>query len=58
LFDVIVGAADFPEGFRVAVELRGFAMGQGRQPLSASQRGKQENYRKALKNVLAEFGPL
>src|SRR5262252_6419244 len=37
LFDAMLYSADFPEGFRAAVELRGFAMGRGRQPLSSSQ---------------------
>jgi dihydrodipicolinate synthase/N-acetylneuraminate lyase len=34
LFDPALYSADFPEGFRVAVQLRGFQMGTGRQPLS------------------------
>jgi 4-hydroxy-tetrahydrodipicolinate synthase len=29
--------AEFPEGFRAAVKLRGFSMGRGRQPLSEKQ---------------------
>jgi 4-hydroxy-tetrahydrodipicolinate synthase len=38
LFDTMIYSAEFPEGFRAAVELRGFRMGTGRQPLSAEQR--------------------
>src|SRR5687767_8847476 len=34
LFDAMLLSADFPEGFRAAVELRGFNFGRGRQPLS------------------------
>src|SRR5688572_2906342 len=34
LFDAMLYSADFPEGFRAAVELRGFDFGAGRQPLS------------------------
>src|SRR3954463_1327185 len=32
LFDTMIYSAEFPEGFRAAVELRGFRMGTGRQP--------------------------
>ena len=38
LFDTMIYSAEFPEGFRAAVTLRGFSMGHGRQPLSAEQR--------------------
>ena len=38
LFDAMLFSADFPEGFRAAVELRGFNMGRSRQPLSDAQR--------------------
>src|SRR6185437_12700822 len=37
LFDAMILSADFPEGFRAAVDLRGFNFGKGRQPLSESQ---------------------
>ena len=37
LFDTMIYSAEFPEGFRAAVELRGFRMGRGRQPLSEEQ---------------------
>ncbi len=40
LFDAAVYSANFPEGVRVAVELRGFRMGTGRQPLSEQHRDK------------------
>src|SRR5262245_24572873 len=48
LFDTMLFSADFPEGFRAAVELRGFEMGKGRQPLSE----KQTLDRAKLKNTL------
>src|SRR5664279_4494361 len=32
LFDAMLYSADFPEGFRAAVEVRGFRAGRGRQP--------------------------
>src|SRR2546423_4141164 len=37
LFDTMLYSADFPEGFRAAVELRGFDFGKSRQPLSEAQ---------------------
>lgn len=33
LFDVMLSAGDFPGGFRAGVELRGFTVGNARQPL-------------------------
>jgi 4-hydroxy-tetrahydrodipicolinate synthase len=38
LFDVMLSTADFPEGFREALKLRGIKVGSGRQPMSNSQR--------------------
>ncbi|MFM8415418.1 MAG: dihydrodipicolinate synthase family protein [Planctomycetota bacterium] len=40
LFDRIFAAGDFPEGFRLAAELRGFRFGSGRQPLAEGQRAR------------------
>jgi len=37
LFDLLLIGQDFPEGFRVGTELRGFQMGRGRQPITESQ---------------------
>jgi len=37
LFDALLGAGDFPEGFRIGAQLRGFQMGRSRQPLSDAQ---------------------
>ncbi len=37
LFDATFSAADFPEGFRSAINLRGFDFGTGRQPLTEKQ---------------------
>ncbi|HMO84128.1 MAG TPA: dihydrodipicolinate synthase family protein [Lacipirellulaceae bacterium] len=34
LFDLMLHSLDFPLGFRAAVSLRGFAMGESRQPMS------------------------
>lgn len=56
LFDAMLYSTDFPEGFRAAVELRGFAMGRGRQPLSAAQQVNRERLQKVLRCLLADFG--
>ncbi len=56
LFDLALYSADFPEGFRVAVALRGFQMGTGRQPLSPRHREILANLEKTLGSLLAEAG--
>ncbi len=56
LFDAMLYSADFPEGFRAAVELRGFQMGRSRQPLSASQQVDREKLQRLLRCILADFG--
>jgi dihydrodipicolinate synthase/N-acetylneuraminate lyase len=56
LFDSALYAADFPEGFRVGVSLRGFRMGTGRQPLSEDHRTRLEELEHTLGDFLAEEG--
>jgi dihydrodipicolinate synthase/N-acetylneuraminate lyase len=56
LFDTMIYSAEFPEGFRAAVELRGFRMGIGRQPLSPEQRTDLSTLSKTLQCLLAEHG--
>ena len=56
LFDAMLFSADFPDGFRAAIELRGFAMGRSRQPLSSSQQVHREKLQKTLRCLLADFG--
>jgi dihydrodipicolinate synthase/N-acetylneuraminate lyase len=56
LFDAMLYSADFPEGFRAAIDLRGFQFGKGRQPLSESQRIDQAALQHVLRCVLADFG--
>ena len=56
LFDAMLYSADFPEGFRAAVELRGFSMGRSRQPLSAAQQVDREKLQGLLRCILADFG--
>ncbi len=54
LFDAMLYSADFPEGFRVGVELRGMRMGPGRQPLSEKHRAALVELRTIVGNLLAE----
>lgn len=56
LFDTMIYSAEFPEGFRAAVELRGFRMGVGRQPMSESQRTDLDALRGTLQCLLSEHG--
>jgi dihydrodipicolinate synthase/N-acetylneuraminate lyase len=56
LFDTALYAADFPEGFRAAVELRGIVMGRSRQPLSEAQRIDRTALQRVLQCILADFG--
>jgi dihydrodipicolinate synthase/N-acetylneuraminate lyase len=55
LFDAMLYSADFPEGFRAAVELRGFDVGPGRQPLSESQQLDRTALQHVLQCILADF---
>ncbi|WP_428940557.1 dihydrodipicolinate synthase family protein [Fontivita pretiosa] len=56
LFDAMLYSADFPEGFRAAVELRGFNFGRGRQPLSETQTIDRMALQRVLQCILADFG--
>jgi dihydrodipicolinate synthase/N-acetylneuraminate lyase len=56
LFDAMLYSADFPEGFRAAVELRGFRMGRSRQPLSGAQQLSREQLQALLQCILSDFG--
>jgi len=56
LFDPTLYSADFPEGFRVAVALRGFQMGSSRQPLSEKHGGILKDLQRTLGELLAEEG--
>jgi 4-hydroxy-tetrahydrodipicolinate synthase len=56
LFDAMLYSADFPEGFRAAVELRGFDLGRSRQPLSSGQVVNREELQRLLRCLLADFG--
>ncbi|MGQ0635490.1 MAG: dihydrodipicolinate synthase family protein [Planctomycetaceae bacterium] len=52
LFDAMLFSAEFPDGFRAAVNLRGFTMGRGRQPLSDQQQTDLEALAKTLQCLL------
>ena len=54
LFDVMLFSQDFPEGFRTAVELRGFNFGRGRHPLSARQQTDRPQVQRLLQCLLAD----
>jgi 4-hydroxy-tetrahydrodipicolinate synthase len=56
LFDAMLYSADFPEGFRVGVELRGMRMGPGRQPLSEKHKAALGDLRTTVGKLLAEAG--
>jgi len=56
LFDAMLYKTEFPEGFRAAAELRGFTMGEGRQPMSLKQKAELDQIRAALRTKLEERG--
>lgn len=56
LFDTMIYSAEFPEGFRAAVGLRGFRMGQGRQPLSDQQKTDLGTLSRELQCLLSSHG--
>jgi dihydrodipicolinate synthase/N-acetylneuraminate lyase len=56
LFDTMLFSADFPEGFRAAVELRGFSFGRSRQPLSQTQSIDRVALQRVLQCIMADFG--
>jgi 4-hydroxy-tetrahydrodipicolinate synthase len=56
LFDAMLYTADFPEGFRAALRLRGFDTGVGRQPLSGNQRIELDDVSRNLQCLLADEG--
>jgi len=56
LFDTMIYSAEFPEGFRAAVELRGFRMGVGRQPMAENQQTDLSTLSKTLQCLLSAHG--
>lgn len=56
VFDPLLQGADFPEGVRVGVGLRGFRMGPSRQPASPAQLADRGRLADRLRGLLAECG--
>ncbi|MCX7671430.1 MAG: dihydrodipicolinate synthase family protein [Anaerolineae bacterium] len=56
LFDAMLYSAEFPEGFRAGVALRGFRTGCGRQPQSPWQQQKLAQLRDQIQCLLAAEG--
>lgn len=56
LFDAMLYSAEFPDGFRTAVRLRGFDTGVGRQPLSDDQHSDLAKLANTLQCLLSEHG--
>ena len=54
LFDTMIGGCEFPEGFRVGLQLRGIQPGPPRQPQTAVQKDQLERIRHELRSLLAE----
>jgi 4-hydroxy-tetrahydrodipicolinate synthase len=58
LFDAMLSTPglDFPEGFRTGMRLRGFKTGEGRQPLTDSQRQARHQLEDTLSCMLGDLG--
>ena len=56
LFDGMILSAEFPEGFRAALRLRGIETGVGRQPQSPVQQQSLETLSRELQCLLADEG--
>jgi 4-hydroxy-tetrahydrodipicolinate synthase len=56
LFDAMIYSAEFPEGFRAALRLRGINTGQGRQPQSPMQQLQLDKLSNELQCLLAAEG--
>ncbi len=56
LFDVMLYSSEFPDGFRAALQLRGFQTGTGRQPKTQLQHDQLEKLTQQLQCLLSEEG--
>ena len=56
LFDAMLYTADFPDGVRAGVELRGVQMGPSRQPRSETQQIDLTALQRVLQCIIADFG--
>ena len=58
LINAMLCGANFPEGFRAGMSLRGFKMGSSRQLLSPEEQDHLEGIRSRIASILAEDGYL
>lgn len=56
LLDVAFLGADFPEGFRIAAGVRGFAMGESRQPATEAQRKDRSTLAARIREAVERCG--
>lgn len=56
IFDLLLYSADFPEGVRVALAIRGFRTGVGRQPLSDRHKEVLQKLERSLWEILTQEG--
>jgi 2-dehydro-3-deoxy-D-pentonate aldolase len=56
LFDALVTVADFPNGFRIGLKLRGINVGASRQPLSELQQNERPGLEQQIAQLLAGLG--
>ena len=56
LIEVMLTGADFPEGFRAGLTVRGFSMGRGRMHQSASSQLNIERITRTIQCLIAEHG--
>jgi dihydrodipicolinate synthase/N-acetylneuraminate lyase len=56
LFDALLYETDFPEGFRIGLELQGFHFGPSRQPQTELQQAERAALREKLRQIMASFG--
>jgi 4-hydroxy-tetrahydrodipicolinate synthase len=56
IFDTLIQGADFPEGFRVGVGVRGFRMGRSRQPATEAQLESRRQLAERVATKMAAIG--
>jgi dihydrodipicolinate synthase/N-acetylneuraminate lyase len=55
LFDAMLSTSEFPEGFRRGAKIRGWDLGQSRQPLSPQQSSAADSAQRKLQELLSGF---
>ncbi len=56
LFQTMISATNFPEGFRAGYEVRGFQVGKARHPQSGDEERQMEDFRGKIACLLADCG--